>query len=93
VAPAADLFADADHDGLTGCRGGDGPDAGGGLGAGPRYCVGAPLAMLEMHLVVATMIQRFRLRRVSGYPVEPASAMVLRPRDGMPMTVEALSPR
>jgi cytochrome P450 len=58
------------------------------FGAGPRQCIGTHFALLEAHLIVATLAQRFRLRLVPGHRVEPWPLITLRPRFGMPMTIE-----
>ena len=58
------------------------------FGAGPRVCIGAQLAMMEMQIIVATMVQRFRLRLVPGHPVKYRSGPVLHSRHGMPMILE-----
>jgi cytochrome P450 len=59
------------------------------FGGGPRLCIGHNFAMLEAHLVVATIAQRYRLRLVPGHAVEPERLFVLRPRGGLPMTIHS----
>jgi cytochrome P450 len=59
------------------------------FGAGPRQCIGNHFALIEAHLVLATLAQRFRLRLVPGHPVEPWALISLRPRFGMPMVIES----
>jgi cytochrome P450 len=54
---------------------------------GPRKCIGNTFAMVEMPLVVAMIVQRFRLDLVPGWPVFPQPAISLRPRDPMLMKV------
>jgi cytochrome P450 len=58
------------------------------FGGGPRLCIGHNFAMLEANLIVATVAQRYRLRLTPGHPVEPERLFVLRPRAGLPMTIE-----
>ena len=58
------------------------------FGAGPRQCIGNHFALVEAHLVVATLAQRFRLHLVPGHRVEPWPLITLRPRFGMPMVIE-----
>jgi cytochrome P450 len=58
------------------------------FGAGPRQCIGNHFALLEAHLSVATLAQTYRLHLVPGHPVEPWPLITLRPRYGMPMTIE-----
>ena len=54
---------------------------------GPRRCVGAPLAEIEMQVAVAMIVQRYRLTPVPGHPVETDSMISLRPRFGLAMTL------
>jgi cytochrome P450 len=58
------------------------------FGAGPRFCMGAAFAQIELHLVIATMAQQFRLRQASRDPAEPVPQMSIRPRNGLPMRLE-----
>jgi cytochrome P450 len=63
------------------------------FGAGPRQCIGNQFALLEAHLSVATLAHAFRLHLVPGHPVEPWPLITLRPRFGMPMTIERRNAR
>jgi cytochrome P450 len=58
------------------------------FGAGPRQCIGNQFALMEAHLIVATLAQRYRLRLVPGHRVEAWPLITLRPRFGMPMFIE-----
>ena len=60
------------------------------FGGGPRLCIGHNMAVLEAQLIVATVAQRFELRLVPGHQVVPERLFVLRPRGGLPMTIERL---
>lgn len=51
------------------------------FGGGPRKCVGEEFAMIELPLVVATIVQRYRTQLVEGGTVEPYVSFTLRPRD------------
>jgi cytochrome P450 len=57
------------------------------FGTGPRICMGAAFARMELQLVVATVAQQFRLRQVSGDPVKPVPLVTIRPQGGMPMNL------
>jgi cytochrome P450 len=59
------------------------------FGAGPRQCIGNQFALIETHLIVATLAQRYRLRLVPGHAVEPWPLITLRPRHGMPMFIDS----
>jgi cytochrome P450 len=58
------------------------------FGAGQRICIGSTFAMTEAILILAIVAQRYRLRLKAGHPIEPQGLITLRPRYGMPMTVE-----
>jgi cytochrome P450 len=62
------------------------------FGAGPRQCIGNQFALIESHLVVATLAQRYRLRLVPNHKVEAWPLITLRPRYGMPMFIEPRVP-
>ena len=57
------------------------------FGAGPRTCIGAGLAMLETQLVLAQIVQRFKVRVVPEHPVETVARVTLNPRYGLPVTL------
>ena len=61
------------------------------FGAGPRVCMGAVFAMMEMVLILATVAQRYRLRLLPGHKVEPQAHLILSAKDGLPMTLERRS--
>lgn len=58
------------------------------FGAGPRQCIGEPLAWMEGELILATLAQQWRLRPLANYPVEVQPLITLRARNGLPMTLE-----
>jgi cytochrome P450 len=58
------------------------------FGAGQRICIGAAFAMTEAILIVAAIAQRYRLCLKPGHPIEPQGLITLRPRYGMPMTLQ-----
>ena len=61
------------------------------FGAGPRQCIGNQFALLELHLTLATLAQRYRLHLVPGYAPKPWPLITLHPHAGMPMTIERRS--
>jgi cytochrome P450 len=54
---------------------------------GPRRCIGAPLAEIEIQVAVAMIVQRYRLTPQPDHPVETDSMISLRPRFGLVMTI------
>jgi cytochrome P450 len=58
------------------------------FGGGPRVCIGASFAMMEIILCLAAIGQRFRLELVPDHPVSIYPAMSLRPRDGIKIVVK-----
>ncbi|BCB74093.1 cytochrome P450 [Phytohabitans flavus] len=57
------------------------------FGAGPRFCVGNNLGMMEAAFVVAMVARELRLTKVPGYRVVAEPMLSLRARGGLPMTV------
>ncbi len=57
------------------------------FGAGPRFCVGNHLGMMEATFVIAMVARDLRLRKVPGYEVVAEPMLSLRVRGGLPMTV------
>lgn len=54
---------------------------------GPRSCVGAPFAWMEIKTVLAMTLQRFRLDVLPDRPVEPVVRTTLQPRHGIWVSV------
>jgi cytochrome P450 len=54
---------------------------------GPHQCIGNDFAMMEAQLIVASVVQAYRLHLLPGYPVEPDPIFTLRPRHDVMMTV------
>ena len=61
--------------------------------SGPRMCLGATLAILEIKLLVATIVRQFRLSLVPDNRIDVRGPMFLSPRNGLPMTVHAAAAR
>ncbi|PSR16991.1 cytochrome P450 [filamentous cyanobacterium CCP3] len=55
--------------------------------AGPRLCIGAGFAMLEIKIVLAMLLQRYRLQFVAQQPVDRAGVIVMTPRHGLSLRV------
>jgi cytochrome P450 len=62
------------------------------FGAGARQCIGESFAWMEGVLLLATLAQKWKLRLVPGYQVEPEPLITLRPKYGMKMVVERRTP-
>lgn len=60
------------------------------FGEGPHVCIGNNFALMEMQLILAMALQRFRLRLLPGHRVALKPEATLRPRHGMKMRVEAI---
>lgn len=58
--------------------------------AGPHKCIGAPLAMMELHLILPRILQRYRLDLAPGFEPGFDAAITLRPRNGMKMTLHRI---
>ncbi|MEU5696181.1 cytochrome P450 [Actinosynnema sp. NPDC020468] len=57
------------------------------FGGGNRKCIGMDLALLELQLVVAMVVQRYRLDLAGGNPVRAAALVSLRPQPQVMMAV------
>lgn len=60
------------------------------FGAGPRFCVGNHLGMLEATFVTAMIVRELRLDKVPGHDVVAEPMLSLRIRGGLPMRVRAV---
>jgi cytochrome P450 len=60
------------------------------FGEGPHVCIGNNFALMEMQLILAMALQRFRLRLLPGHPIALRPEATLRPRHGMKMEVKAI---
>jgi cytochrome P450 len=54
------------------------------FGAGPRACIGAQFALSESVLVLARLVQSFRLERGDAVPVQPMALITLQPERSPP---------
>lgn len=60
---------------------------------GPRRCIGATLALLEIKLMLCLLLPRFRLSLAPGTRVDPVVRATLRPKGGLPMRIHAQDKR
>jgi cytochrome P450 len=58
--------------------------------AGPRKCIGDGFGVMEMQLVLATILQRYQLDLVPGFPVIPQPGITLRQKYGLWMTLRPI---
>ena len=45
------------------------------------------MAMLEIQLILAQLVPRFRMQVVPGHPIETEAVVTLKPRHGIPVTL------
>jgi cytochrome P450 len=53
--------------------------------AGPRLCIGAGFAMMEIKIVLAMLLQRYRLQLIPKAKIDPVGMIVLSSKQGMLM--------
>ncbi len=58
------------------------------FGNGPRICIGNSFAMMEAHLLLATIAQGYELSLAPGQSVEMQPLITLNPKGGLPMTIQ-----
>jgi cytochrome P450 len=58
------------------------------FGAGPRLCIGQPFALFEGTLLLAMLARRYRLAVLPGHRVELEPLITLRPKGGIPVTLQ-----
>jgi cytochrome P450 len=59
------------------------------FGAGPHACIGSAFALLEIKIVLAMILQRYRLTIQPGARIDRQLRVTLSPKHGMPMVVAA----
>lgn len=57
------------------------------FGGGPRICIGNHFALMELHLVLATLAQHVNFELVEEQHIEPEPLITLRPKPGIQMIV------
>lgn len=55
--------------------------------AGPRMCIGAAFATMEIKIALAMLLQRFRVERTPGARVDRRVAITMAPKNGLPMRI------
>lgn len=53
------------------------------FGMGPRVCIGASFALQEASLILATLIERWRLEPVQGHVPQPVGRLTIRSSNGI----------
>jgi cytochrome P450 len=59
------------------------------FGGGPRQCIGNNFALMEAQIVIATVVQKYRLRLADERTIEPETSVTLRPRGGIRMNLSS----
>ncbi len=59
------------------------------FGGGARVCIGNQFALMEAHLVLATLARCFRFKLTGARDIEPEPLVTLRPKGGVPVRVVA----
>ncbi|HEV3279488.1 MAG TPA: cytochrome P450 [Terriglobia bacterium] len=59
------------------------------FGGGPRNCIGRDFAQLEIAMILATIMRRFRFRTLKGHRTWPLPSLTLRPEYGMKMVLHS----
>jgi len=59
------------------------------FGAGPRICIGNSFAMMEAHLMLVMIAQRYTLRLSPGQVVTPNPLLTMKPKGGLHMHIQA----
>jgi cytochrome P450 len=57
------------------------------FGAGPRICIGNHFALMEGHLILATLARKLRFELLSPRPIQAEPLVTLRPKGGVPVRV------
>ena len=61
------------------------------FGGGPHMCLGLRFAELQVKSVLHQLLQRFRIRIPDGYEMPVQQAPISKPRDGLPIQLEAIA--
>ncbi len=55
--------------------------------AGPRICIGASFAMMEMKIILAILLQQIRLEYIPQHQIDRSGLITIKPKQGIPMMV------
>ena len=58
------------------------------FGGGPRFCLGAGLALLQGPLILASLLQKFAVRVPDNFEIRPKIHIAVLPEGGLPVTLE-----
>ena len=58
---------------------------------GPHLCIGSNFALMEGQLLLAMMVQRYAMRMTPNQKVEKEVAITMRPKHGLPVTLQRRS--
>ena len=61
------------------------------FGAGPRFCIGSHLAILEARAIVAAVLRKYKINLAADKIVDPYAAITLQPRGGINVIIQARS--
>jgi cytochrome P450 len=59
------------------------------FGAGPHFCIGNNVALMEMQILIAMIAQRYRLQLASDQRADPVQRLTVCPRHDLPMFLKA----
>jgi cytochrome P450 len=62
------------------------------FGGGPRICIGVQFALMEGPLVIATILQKYRVELAPGQIVVPDASFTLRPKLGLKIILRPRNP-
>lgn len=63
------------------------------FGDGPRVCIGKGFALMEAKIILAMLLQRYRVDLVPGHPIELEARITLRPKQGVLVTTQPRAAR